>query len=249
MCFCLPTYVFFRSRCKECSGTLLHGSYKSGTQPGTFVCTRHQEPSYLQNSLPVKAKAVGEENKPLSTVAASGSYLKGPESKKLVLDSGKTSPALTTNPTKLDIWSKPSNNKSSSITTSPNLRRSDPTGGKPDLHERTPAPPAPSPWTESSAKTQQARAKFFQSSLGTSGGLPADKTETVKNQDSPLNPPLASGKTTFPAGIKVTEKSSGSNEKDKARNILMHALPGSQTATAKSGGVHSASPSPLLPST
>ncbi|KAM3914707.1 MICAL-like protein 1 [Leptodactylus fuscus] len=52
-------------RCKECSGTLLPGSYQPGPQTGTFVCTHHYRPRPGTNS-PESVEKGSVENKALS---------------------------------------------------------------------------------------------------------------------------------------------------------------------------------------
>lgn len=36
--------IFIYNRCKECSSTLLPGSYRPGSETGTFVCNHHHRP-------------------------------------------------------------------------------------------------------------------------------------------------------------------------------------------------------------
>lgn len=115
-------------------------------------------------------------------------------------------------------------NKSGSVSTSLISRRADPVEGKTDGPEAGVAPP-PSHWTASSAKTQQAREKFFQAGLGPS----VNKVDPVKNHVSPFKAPEGGGKTSF-LGVSVPGTNLGSSEKDRARSILMHALPGPSLA-------------------
>nr|XP_056722602.1 MICAL-like protein 2 [Euleptes europaea] len=218
-------------RCKKCSNTLTSGAYKSGTEPGTLVCTRHEEPNHL-HVFP-SSRAVGGENKPAGTTSASGMHSTAPESKKPTQEPLKTNQVLRdSNVTKPSPWepSYPGTNKSNSVSTSLSARRTDPVGGKTDRPEAA-APPAPSHWTASSAKTQQAREIFFQAGLGASG-LSADKAELVKNHVSPVKAPETAGKTPFP-GVSASGANSGSSEKDRARSVLMHALPGPSTTEQK----------------
>lgn len=53
------------SRCKECSGTLLPGSYQPGPETGTFVCTHHFRPRPGTSS-PESIEKGSVENKVLS---------------------------------------------------------------------------------------------------------------------------------------------------------------------------------------
>ncbi|XP_015276558.1 PREDICTED: MICAL-like protein 2 [Gekko japonicus] len=212
-------------RCKQCSNTLTSGAYKAGTEPGTLICTRHEEPNHL-HVFP-SSRDIGGQNKLTGTTSTSGIHLKGLESKKPTQEPLKTNPVLR-NSSLAKPW-EPSylgTNKSGSVSTSPITRRTDPVGGKTDRPEAGVAP-ATSHWTASSAKTQQAREIFFQPGLGSSG-LPANKVEPVKNHVSPFKAPEAAGKTSSP-GVSAPGVNSGNSEKDRARNILMHALPGPST--------------------
>ncbi|KAL8175376.1 UNVERIFIED_CONTAM: hypothetical protein K2H54_021557, partial [Gekko kuhli] len=303
-------------RCKQCSNTLTSGAYKAGTEPGTLICTRHEEPNHL-HVFPT-SRDVDRQNKLTGTTSTSGIHLRGLESKKPTQEPLKTNPVLwnsslakpwepsypgtnklgsvstspisrRTNPDSIStspisrrtnpdsvstspisrrtnpdsISTSPISRRtnpdsvstspiscrtdSDPISTSPISRRTDPVGGKTDRPEADVAP-APSNWTASSAKTQQAREKFFQPGLRSSG-LPANKVEPVRNHITPFKAPEAAGKASFP-GVSPPGVNSGSSEKDRARNILMHALPGPSTtgqrgspgAQPRSVGVRGSSP-------
>ncbi|XP_062999329.1 MICAL-like protein 2 [Elgaria multicarinata webbii] len=223
-------------RCKQCSNTLRSGNYKAGKDPGTLVCNQHGHPTQLPNSLTAHPKDVTGENKPTDSASVSGRYSKGLETKKPAPESAKTSQAFRSgDAVKAMAWepSKPGNDRPSSVAASPSSRRWDPAGNKPVLRE-TPAA-SPLPWTASAAKTQQARAKFFQS-------VPADETEPVKSQSPPFKPPQGAGKASSP-GTHARGTDAGGSEKDQARSFLMQALPGSQPAPNRSGGSDSTSAS------
>ncbi|KAJ7305959.1 hypothetical protein JRQ81_010325 [Phrynocephalus forsythii] len=224
-------------RCKQCSRTLQSGNYKGGTDPGSFVCNHHEEPTHLQNSLLVCTKDAMGENKLADTTSASGSYLKGLESKRTAEEPIKTNQVPKSSVDIKAPASKSSNfgtSKFSSITANPISHWPDPVRKNLDDHE-TPAASSSlisSHWTSSSAKTQEARAKFFQYNSGHSGS--PEKTEGVKSQGAPLSSSQAAGGSSAP-GSPAQGASARSSKKDRARNVLMHALPGSQLSTNKAG--------------
>ncbi|KAG6935136.1 MICAL like 2, partial [Chelydra serpentina] len=216
-------------RCKQCSNTLLSGAYKTGTEPGTYICTSHQQPASPWNSGPRSI-----ESKPTSTSTTSGDPQKV-SVKSSQLNKGTHS---TSDPPSSTIQSRsPSGSNSSSGLKSLNAPWSSSAGNKSDYREGTTSPS----WTASGAKTQQARKKFFESSVGTSGSS-TGKSLATKDQDLPSLPSQAASKAT--SGIRFSGANSGGAEKDKARQRLMQALPGSH-ATANSPGGVSSSGSPL----
>ncbi|XP_044289787.1 MICAL-like protein 2 [Varanus komodoensis] len=212
-------------RCKQCSNTLKPGNYKAGNDPGTFICTQHEHPAQPPNSLPVTPKDVARENKPATTVPTSGLCSKGLESRKPAPESIKTSQAFKSTDFTQRAVKEPSdsgNNKPHFSAASPNLRRSDPAGNK-SVPRETSASPPPAPWTASAAKTQQAREKFFQVGLGTLG-LPADRADPVKHHGVAYKPSPGTGKASA-LETPVQSTPPVNSEKDRARNILLHALP------------------------
>ncbi|CAI5791882.1 MICAL 2 [Podarcis lilfordi] len=220
-------------RCKECSSTLQSGNYKAGSHAGTFVCTRHEQPTPLRDSLSSGTRAFPSEDKPPAPASAAQNYLKGLESK---TPSVKMSGAV-----KSAASEPPGNYKGSSASSSSSSHWSDLTGNKPDSLTVSSTSPSPPRWTPSSAKTQQAREKFFQAGSGGSG-LPPSKTEPVKNQGSLLNPPRVSGRASF-SGTHTSGTGPDVGEKDRARNVLMQALPGLQPSSNRTSGFGSDSPS------
>ncbi|XP_039348663.1 MICAL-like protein 2 isoform X3 [Mauremys reevesii] len=215
--------------CKQCSNTLLSGAYKPGTEPGTYICTSHQQPTSLWNSGPRSV-----ENKPTSASTTSGDPQKVlVKSSQLNKGTNSTSdPPSSTMPP----WS-PAGSNFSSGPKSPNTPWSSSAGNKSDCCEGTTSPS----WTASGAKTQQARKKFFESSAGTSESL-TDKSPATKDQVLPSLPSQAASNTT--SGIRFYGANSGNIEKDKARQHLTQALPGPNATTNRPGGVSSSS-SPL----
>lgn len=216
-------------RCKQCSNTLLSGAYKLGTEPGTYICTSHQQPTSLWNSGPRSV-----ENKPTSASTTSG------DPQKVLVKSSQLNKGTnsTSNPpsSTMPPWS-PAGSNFSSGPKSPNTPWSSSAGNKSDCREGTTSPS----WTASGAKTQQARKKFFESSAGTSESL-TDKSPATKDQVLPSLPSQAASNTT--SGIRFYGANSGNTEKDKARQHLTQALPGPNATTNRPGGVSSSS-SPL----
>ncbi|XP_034640168.1 MICAL-like protein 2 [Trachemys scripta elegans] len=216
-------------RCKQCSNTLLSGAYKTGTEPGTYICTSHQQPASLWNSGPRSI-----ENKPTSTSMTSG------DPQKVLVKSSQLNKGTNSTsdpPSSIMPSRSPAGSSSSSGPKSPNAPWSSSTGNKSDYREGTTSPS----WTASGAKTQQARKKFFESSEGTSGSL-TDKSPATKDQVLPSLPSQAASNNT--PGIRFSGANSGSTEKDKARQHLTQALPASNATTNRPGGVSSSSSPP-----
>ncbi|XP_030316006.1 MICAL-like protein 2 [Calypte anna] len=216
-------------RCRQCWNVLLPGSYKAGPEPGTFICTSHQQPDNVQIS-----GLCSTGNKPESTPAptAAKAFQKAAEPKKSEQVLKKPSQEGLTNSTKPSVSSSGSSGFKSINTSwsSSAVNKSDdckgtPRGNKTDHHE---APAGPL-WTTSTTKIQQARENFFRS-LETS----SNKTSDTKNQ-VPSSHGL--GKTA-PARTS-TGLSPASAEKDQARNHIIHALAGSNISPNRPGGLSS----------
>nr|XP_034987488.1 MICAL-like protein 2 [Zootoca vivipara] len=238
-----PLSAIFRPRCKECSSTLQSGNYKAGRHAGTFVCNRHEQPTPLWDSLSSGTRDVPTEDKPPAPASSAQNYLKGLESKTPAQESVKMSGAMKSAASEP---LNPGNHKGSSASASSSSHWSDVTGNKPDRLAISSTSPSPPRWTPSSAKTQQAREKFFQAGSGSSG-LPPSKTEPVKNQGSLLNPPWVSGRASF-SGTHTSGSGPDVGEKDRARSVLMQALPGLPPSSNRTSGFSSASPSSMASS-
>ncbi|NWU09306.1 MILK2 protein, partial [Cephalopterus ornatus] len=217
-------------RCRQCWNLLLPGSYKAGPEPGTFICTSHQQPDNVQI---FGLHSTG--NKPESTPAptAARAFQKAAEPKKPEQVLKKPSQEGLTNSTKPSVSSSGSSGFRSVNTpwSSSAVNKSDDCkgtwlGNKTDPREGTPAGP---PWTTSATKTQQARENFFRS-LESSSKRSCD---AQKQAQSPHDPDK-----TAPA--KTTAEVSRVNAvKDQARNNIMQALAGSNTSPNRPGGLSS----------
>ncbi|OXB82737.1 UNVERIFIED_CONTAM: hypothetical protein H355_000435 [Colinus virginianus] len=216
-------------RCRECWNVLLPGSYKAGPEPGTFVCTSHQQPDNVQISGLCSTK-----NKPESTPAPTPAraFQKAAEPKKQEQVLKKPSQEGLANSTKPSVsssggsgfrslntpWSSSAVNKSDDC-------KGTPLGNKADHREGTTSGPL---WTTSKTKTQQARENFFQSLESSS-----NKTSDAKNH----SPSHSSGKTS--SGKTATEVTLVKTEKAQARNHIIQALAGSNTSPSRPGGLSS----------
>ncbi|KAM6250218.1 MICAL-like protein 2 isoform 7-T7 [Porphyrio hochstetteri] len=217
-------------RCRQCWNMLLPGSYKAGPEPGTFICTSHQQPDSVQIS---GLRSTG--SKPESTPAppAARAFQKAAEPKKLEQVLKKPSQEGLANSTKPSVssfgssgfksvntpWSSSAVNKSADC-------RGTPLGNKTDHHEGTPSGLLQ---TASTTKTQQAREHFFQSFESSS-----NKSSDTKKQAPPSHGPgkAASARTT-------PEVRPVNAEKDQARNHIIQALAGSNTSPNRPGGLNS----------
>ncbi|NWI62734.1 MILK2 protein, partial [Todus mexicanus] len=217
-------------RCRQCWNMLLPGSYKPGPEPGTFICTSHQQPDSVQIS---GLRSTG--SKPESTPAppAARAFQKAAEPKKPEQVLKKPSQEGLANSTKPSVSCSGSSGFKSVNTpwSSSAVNKSEDCKGtmlenKPAHCEGTSSRP---PWTTSTTKIQQAREKFFQSSDSSS-----NKTSDSKNQIPSSHGPgkTASARTT-------TEGSPVNAEKDQARNHIIQALAGSNTSPNKPGGLSS----------
>ncbi|KGL86581.1 MICAL-like 2, partial [Charadrius vociferus] len=217
-------------RCRQCWNVLLPGSYKAGPEPGTFICTSHQQPDNVQIS---GLRSTG--NKPESTPAptAARAFQKTAEPKKSEQVLKKPSQEGLANSTKPSVSSSGSSGFksvntpwSSSPVNKPNDCKGTPLGNKTDHHEGTTSGPL---FTTSTTKTQQARENFFRSLESSS-----NKTSDTKTQVPSSHGP---GKTV--SARTTTEISPVKAEKDQARNHIAQALAGSMTSPNRPGGLSS----------
>ncbi|XP_031981869.1 MICAL-like protein 2 isoform X2 [Corvus moneduloides] len=217
-------------RCRQCWNLLLPGSYKAGPEPGTFICTSHQQPDNVQIS---GLHSTGK--KPDSTPAptAARAFQKAAEPKKPEQVLKKPSQEGFTNSTKPSVSSSGSSGFKSVNTpwSSSAVNKSDDCkgaslGNKADHHEGTPSKP---PWTSSTAKTQQARENFFRSLESSSSKSPDTQKQT--------QPPHSPDKTAPPrTTAEVSRVNAG---KDQACNHIIQALSGSNTSPHRPGGLSS----------
>ncbi|NXT75836.1 MILK2 protein, partial [Zapornia atra] len=213
-------------RCRQCWNMLLPGSYRAGPEPGTFICTSHQQPDNVQIS---GLRSTGSKPESTPAPAAARAFQKAAEPKKLEQVLKKPSQEGLANSTKPSVSSFGSSGfksvntpwSSSAVSKSDDCRGT-PLGNKPGHHEGTPSGLLQ---TASSTKTQQAREHFFQSFESSS-----NKTSDTKKQAPPSQGP---GKT---ASARATPEVS---EKDQARNHIIQALAGSNTSPNRPGGLNS----------
>ncbi|XP_013150878.2 MICAL-like protein 2 [Falco peregrinus] len=217
-------------RCRQCWNVLLPGSYKAGPEPGTFICTSHQQPGSVQIS-----GLCSTRNKPESTPAptAARAFQKAAEPKKPEQVLKKPSQEGLANSTKPSVSSSGSSGFKSvnTLWSSSAVNKSDDCkgtslGNKTDHREGSPSGPV---WTTCTTKTQQARENFFRSLESSS-----NKTSDTKNQVPSSHGP---GKTA-PARTTV-EVSAVNAEKDQARNHIIQALAGSNISPNRPGGLSS----------
>ncbi|XP_042684027.1 MICAL-like protein 2 isoform X3 [Centrocercus urophasianus] len=213
-------------RCRECWNVLLPGSYKAGPEPGTFICTSHQQPDNVQIS-----GLSSTRNKPESTPAPTSAraFQKAAEPKKQEQVLKKPSQEGLANSTKPSVSSSGSSGfrslntpwSSSAVNKSEDCKGT-PLGNKTDHHEGTTSGPL---WTTSKTKTQQARENFFQSLESSS-----NKTSDAKSHDpSHSSGKISSGRTA--AGVTPAKI-----EKAQARNHIIQALAGSNISPSRPGG-------------
>ncbi|NXL98918.1 MILK2 protein, partial [Tyrannus savana] len=217
-------------RCRQCWNLLLPGSYKAGPEPGTFICTSHQQPDNVQIS---GLHSTG--NKPESTPAptAARAFQKAAEPKKPEQVLKKPSQEGLTNSTKPSVSSSGSSGfrsvntpwSSSAVNKSDDCKGTS-LGNKTDPREGTLAGP---PWRAAATKTQQARENFFRSLESSSN----KSSDAQKQAQSPQGPgKSAPAKTTAEVSRVITGK-------DQARNNIMQALAGSNTSPNRPGGLSS----------
>uniref|UniRef100_A0A8C9N483 MICAL like 2 n=1 Tax=Serinus canaria TaxID=9135 RepID=A0A8C9N483_SERCA len=204
-------------RCRQCWNLLLPGSYKAGPEPGTFICTSHQQPDNVQ----------------VSGLHSTGKKPDTAEPKKAEQVLKKPSQEGLTNSTKPSVSSSGSSGFKSVNTpwSSSAVNKSDECkgallGNKTDPHEVTPSKP---PWTSSTTKTQQARENFFRSLESSSNKT----SETQKQVQSPHGPDKS-------APARSTAEVSRVNAgKEQARNHIIQALSASGTSPSRPGGLSS----------
>uniref|UniRef100_A0A8C5IVH4 MICAL like 2 n=1 Tax=Junco hyemalis TaxID=40217 RepID=A0A8C5IVH4_JUNHY len=150
-------------RCRQCWNLLLPGSYKAGPEPGTFICTSHQQPDSVQIS---GLHSTGKQPDSAPAPAAKPSQEGLTNSTKPSVSSSGSSGFKSVN----TPWSSLAVNKSDDC-------KGASLGNKTHPHEGSPAKP---PWTSSTTKTQQARENFFlQSPQGPDRAAPARSTAEV----------------------------------------------------------------------
>ncbi|RMC17669.1 hypothetical protein DUI87_05333 [Hirundo rustica rustica] len=221
-------------RCRQCWNLLLPGSYKAGPEPGTFICTSHQQPDNVQIS---GVHSTGKKPDSAPAPTAARAFQKAAEPKKPEQVLKKPSQEGLTNSTKPSVsssgssgfksvntpWSSSAGNKSEDC-------KSASLGNKTDCHEGPPSKPS---WTSSTAKTQQARENFFRSLESSSN----KSSDTQKQVQSPHGPDkTAPARTT----AEVSQVNAG---KDQARNHIIQALSASSTSPNRPGGLSSTSSS------
>ncbi|XP_009907003.2 MICAL-like protein 2 isoform X2 [Dryobates pubescens] len=217
-------------RCRQCWNVLLPGGYKAGPEPGTFICTSHQQPDSVQGS---GLRSTGSKPESTPAPAASKVFQKAAEPKKTEQVLKKPSQEGFANSTMPSASSSGSSGFksvntpwSSSGVNKPNDCKGTTLGSKPEPPKGAPAGP---PWTSSTTKTQQARENFFRSFEPSS-----NKTSEAKTQVPASHCP---GNT---ASTRTTAEASPVNaDKAQARNHIIQALAGSNTSPNRPGGLSS----------
>ncbi|NWW32853.1 MILK2 protein, partial [Panurus biarmicus] len=217
-------------RCRQCWNLLFPGSYKAGPEPGTFICTSHQQPDHVQIS---GLHSTGKKPDSTSAPTAARVFQKAAEPKKPEQVLKKPSQEGLTNSTKPSVSSSGSSGFKSVNTpwSSSAVNKSDDCkgaslGNKTDHHEGSPSKP---PWTSSTTKTQQARENFFRS-LESSSNKSSDTQKQVQSLHGPDK--TAPARTT----AEVSRVNAG---KDQARNHIIQALSASSTSPNRPGGLSS----------
>ncbi|XP_061848616.1 MICAL-like protein 2 [Colius striatus] len=208
-------------RCRQCWNMLLPGNYKAGPEPGTFICTSHQQPDSVQIS-GLRSSGNKAESTPAPTSARPFQRAAEPKKPEQVLK--KPSQEGLPNSTKPSVSSSGSSGFKSVNTpwSSSAVNKSDDCkgtslGNRAAHREGTSTQP---PWTTSTTKTQQAREQFFQS-LESSSNKTSDTKKQVSSSQGPSK--TATARTT-------AEVSPVNAEKDQARNRIIRALPGSNSS-------------------
>ncbi|NXU52473.1 MILK2 protein, partial [Turnix velox] len=223
-------------RCRQCWNVLLPGGYKAGPEPGTFICSSHQQPGSIQNSA-LRSTGSKAESTPTPTTARSFQKAAEPKKEEQVLKK-PSQECLANNSTKPSVSSSGSSGFrsvntpwSSSPVNKPNDCKGASLGNKKDCPEGTTS--SGSLGTNSTSKTQQAREDFFRSLESSS----SKTSDTTKQATSYGHGKTASARSTV-------EVSPGNAGKEQARKCIMQALPASNISPHRPGGPTSTGSSP-----
>ncbi|XP_010077879.1 PREDICTED: MICAL-like protein 2, partial [Pterocles gutturalis] len=224
-------------RCRQCWNVLLPGSYKAGPEPGTFICTSHQQPDNVQIS-GLRSTVSKPETTPAPTTAKA--FQKAAEPKKPEQVLKKPSQEGLANSPKSSVSSSGSSGFRSVNTpwSSSAINKLEDCKGTPVVNKtghREGTPSGPS-WTTSTTKTQQARENFFRS-LESSSNKTSDAKKQVPSSHGPGKTVSAPGKTV--SARTTTEVSPVNAEKDQARHRIIKALAGSHTSPKRPGELSS----------